>query len=457
VVAISAAATRLLQKQMALSSQLLNRYFRLGRRPGPIGSCPSVVNCVGLFLLAALLLLCGCDAESAKWDLARAQNSYESGDLSGAIEFLESAHEKLPQGDYIKLLLAKRYAENGQGELGVGMCNEYLKDHPNDVEGFAARSQCWQYQGKFDEGLADYKRSLSDHVGRDTGELNNLAYNRALAGKEIDKATAGIQTAIKSFSSALMPVKGSGVRIPLQVGTAVFAGVVSRSIGKHEEAIEVLDNKIEQYEEKLSVSTEILKTLVTGLLRNREKLSKKEESGVEKIRSSLQGQKESLAAMLSIRALVLEDLGEEERADRDRLAVKELDFELEEICNRLPSDFHCLAALREASMLLDTRGFVLGRQQWTTDEHLQLLLAADLDLAILAARFEHLGLESSLCNSTELAPEDVKKWKKHNKKTRAVLLYHRKLVHLREGNEEAAAADQKSIDELGFKDSRLLF
>ena len=82
---------------------------------------------VGLLLLA--VLLCGCGSESAKWDFAQAKNLYEQGDLKGAIESLESAHQKAPQDNGIKLELAERYAESGQCELGLGLCNEYLKEH----------------------------------------------------------------------------------------------------------------------------------------------------------------------------------------------------------------------------------------------------------------------------------------------------------------------------------------
>jgi len=351
----------------------------------------------------------------------------------------------------------------------LGLCDEYLKDHPNDVKGFAIRAECWQNFGKYDEALVDYKRSLSDHVSRNSTELNNLAYFRGLANKEINKATVDIQTAIEALETA---VRGSGVRIPLQVRTVVIAGLVSRSIGQHEEAIKFLDWKIEQYEEKLSMATEVLKTRVTGSLRYQDRLTKREELDLLELRANLQGQEESLAAMLVARALVLDDLGEDdESVDRDRRAIAKMGYEFEDVSNRLPSDFNCLGALREAGTFLDTRGFVLGRQKWTTDDHLQSLLAApaetqllysnysealaDLDLAVLAARFENLALDSSLCNSTELPTEEVKRLKKRNKRNRAVLLSHRKEVHLRGGNKEAAAADQKSIDELGFSDSRL--
>ena len=193
---------------------------------------------LGILLAIASLFLSGCDAESAKWDLAKARNLYEASDLSGAVELLESAHQKAPENNVIKLELAKRYAENGQCQLGIGLCNDYLAEHPDDFKGFRARSDCFLFWGKFDEALADYKRSLSEYSSRDYMQLNGLAYYRGLADKDIDKATLEIEAAIELIEVA---VKGKGVRIPLPIRTVVAAGLVSRRIGQQELALESLD------------------------------------------------------------------------------------------------------------------------------------------------------------------------------------------------------------------------
>jgi len=63
---------------------------------GPINRLSAVMR-LGVVLLSATLFLCGCGAESAKWDVAEAQNLYEAGDLSGAIELLDAAHQKMPR------------------------------------------------------------------------------------------------------------------------------------------------------------------------------------------------------------------------------------------------------------------------------------------------------------------------------------------------------------------------
>ena len=445
---------------------------------------------LSVLIAVVTFLFCGCDAESAKWDLAKSRNLYQSNDLDGCIELLESAHQKAPQDNVVKLELAKRYAENGQGALGIGLCNEYLKQYPEDFDGYRVRADCWPYLGRFDEALADYKRSLMEHVSRDASDLNGLAYHRALANKELARATDEIQEAIERVEVALA---GRGVGITLAVQTLVAAGLVSRHIEQRESSLRMLNQWIESYEKKLALTTEVLKTRVTGLLFYQDQLSKDEENKLLELRINLQRQTESLAAMLVIRALLYEDLGQTQKADQDRWAVKELDFDFEKFSNRFPTDLNCLRVLSNASSFLDTRGFVLGRQRWVTDDFQEIPLTvegasrqlrfssykeavANLDLSILAADFVHLGLESQLCNSTEIPtgrvvfsqPEYytqrrkeshtisyVEQWKKDNKRKRAVLLHHRREIHLRGGNQAAAALDQESIDELGIKESHL--
>ena len=430
-------------------------------------------NCIwvyqlGVFFAIVPLLLSGCDAESAKWDLAKARNLYEADDLKGAIELLEKAHEKAPQNKAVKFELAQRYAENGQGELGIGVCNDYLEQHPQKIDGFRLRSDCFMHLGRFDEALADYKKSLAEYTSRSPRQLNGLAYFRGLANKEIDRAAKEIKTAVNKIEYS---GSASGVKVPLTVRTLVEVGLVSRHIGQREAALKMLNQRIKQFHERIALTAEVLKTRVTGLIRFQDRPSKAKENELLELRINFQLQKESLGQMMVIRALLLEDLGQTEKADWDRWAVQELDFDFEQISSRFPSDLNCVGSLYESSMFLDTRGFVLGRQRWVTDAQeeslknapasAQLLFSSyaealsDMDLAILAADFVQMGLDSQLCNSTELPPDILDQWRDDIKRKRAVLLHHRKEIHLRAGNEAAAALDQEVIDELGFKDASL--
>jgi len=63
------------------------------------------------------------------------------------------------------------------------------------------RSECLQYLGRFQEALVDYQKFTAEKIDKDTRELNTLAYYRALAGYELDKAYRQIDTAIGKYES----------------------------------------------------------------------------------------------------------------------------------------------------------------------------------------------------------------------------------------------------------------
>jgi len=422
-------------------------------------------------LLPVLAFTSGCGSESAKWKQARAKNLYLSGGLRSAIAELEAAHELSPEDESIMLLLAQLYAENGQCELGIGLCNEYLKQHPDDIKGYDTRSTCWRFLGRFDRALADYKKSLGNNVSRSPGELNNLAYFRGLANKEIDRAVEDIQKAITKVETGQWQTWGSPLILPLQVRTLISAGLISRHIDRHQEAIDHLSRKIAQYDESLKRRRENLKEAITLESQFEFPFGKSTENALLNSRGNIEVQKVSLAAMLTTRALIHEDLGNHEQADRDRLRIRDLELEFSEMVKKLPSDFACLGSLEIASTYLDTRGFVLGRQSWSESSSKSAKLVgvlnsdllfssyqealSDLDLAVLSSQFSQQALESSLYNTPEFSGEQIQRRKKYAARTTAVLLHHRKEVHLRGGNEEAAAKDQDRINSLGFKDSSL--
>ncbi len=427
------------------------------------------------FLVLALAILpfsFGCREESAKWKQARANILYTSAaPIKAAIAELESANELSPADDNIKLQLARLYAEDGQCELGIGLCNEYLKLHPNDIRGYDTRATCWRFLGKFDRALADYKKSLGDHISRSPGELNNLAYFRGLAEQEINKAALDIQKAITEVETGQGQAWGSPLMLPLRVRTLISAGMISRHVNRHQVAIGHLSQKIDQYDSTLAKLQENLKANVTDESQFEFPFGKVAERSLLNSRARIEVQKTSLAAMLATRALIFEDFGKPAKADRDRIRIRELGFEFPAMVKKLPSDFACLNSLDVASTYLDTRGFVLGRQSWNTASSMSAKIAgianadllyssykealSDLDLAVLSSQFSQLALESSLYNTPEISSEQIAQRKKYSARTTAVLLHHRKEVHLRGGNKAAAAKDQEQIDSLGFKDSSL--
>lgn len=420
---------------------------------------------IGFLLILFALSATGCGSERAKWSLAESENLYEDGDLAGAVAALEKTAELAPNDENIKLHLAQRYAENGQYELGLGICNEYIKSHPDDVRGYHTRFNCHLFKSNFSEALADYKKSLSANASRSLKELNNLAYFRGLAEEEIDKAAIEIQTAINKIEKS--GNWGSPLRITLQARALVVAGLISRHIDQQQVALIHLDKKINSYELEIDAQTVRLKRLVAGEIHRGVPFGKNIDAILLKTRGRIENVSTHLAALLATRALVYEDLGEHEKADTDRLKLEQLNFKFEDFVRRLPSDSWCVHSLSSVSMYLDTRGFVLGRQTWAENDPLWTMIGGseipplavsnyesaleDLDLAILASRFYELAIDTSLYNTPEFSAKAISQEKRSAKRSTAVLLHHRREIHLRGGNQEAAAKDEKEIEQLGFK------
>ena len=462
--------------------------------------------------------MAGCGKQAAKWNFARAMNLAEAGRLDEAIELMESALQQAPGDQQIKLSLANLLAENGQGELGIGHCDEILESNPSNKLAHQIRSTCLQYLGRFDQSLCDYKRCLSGHVSRSPVERNNLAYYRALARKDLSKAALDIQSAIESEEGEYW---GCSYVVPLQVRTAVAAGLIARHIGQHDDVLQPLNAKIDQYENGFAIQDAMIKSLITQKMHQhalldetlRDKMRTSErlpaisqdslfeidlhadfpfgeelEKGLLNARSIKQVHANCLGLMLATRALIHEDMHCYRSVDKDRRRVQELGFDFAELAKELPSDEACLATLRKASLYLDTRGFVSGRRDWigepaSTVEVLTTETASalpgkpqddqvlapevapsnyrealeDLNFAVLAAQYMELALNSSLYNSPELSAHQIEQKKKMATRMTAVLLYHRMEVHLRKGNKRAADDDQRSIERLGFQPGASLF
>lgn len=433
-----------------------------------------------IMLCIGFLGLSGCGNETAKWRHAQARNLYAEGDLSGAIELMELAFKQSPDNVDIQLDLAMFYAEDGKCELGTGICRKYLEKYENDIRGLDTCSRCKMCSGKFKAALRYYKKSISGHVSRSTGELNNLAYYRGLAGVELDQAAQDIQKAIQEIELR----RGWGVGpklsrvLSLQVRTLIAAGLISRHIEGREEALGFLDPKIERYNSRLQLRELFLRDRITLEARAEGPFSKSVEDELLDIRAEIELLKTSIAAMAATRALICEDLKMTEQADSDRMLVQSLGFDFQRLVDDLPADFNCLDSLDLAATYLDTRGFILGRLEWEGDQPdgnsiepaSQSALneyssskfkssyeesLEDLDLAVLAASFNQSAMNSPLFNTPDLSPEIVKKFKAQNVKTAAVLLHHRSEVHLRAGHKDKAAKDLEQIEALGFKDSTL--
>ncbi len=421
-----------------------------------------------VMLFCCLLFSVGCHQEKAQWKAAAAGNLADECKLSEAIDLLTEAVELDGDETKMRLKLALLLAENGEGELGVDQCDMYIEKHPDELGAYFARSHCLQSLNRFEEALEDFKKSISDHVSRNTIELNSLAYYRALANVELDKAAADIQTAIERKEDEYW---GSRLNLTLRLRGLVAASVIARHLGEQQKVLGHLDRQIERVETLMGLQKSSLESQITDKIGSEFPLSKESEASFDELRLRLEFEKQAIAALRTMRALIHEDLEQPTLADQDRRRIVELGFEFDEIANDLPYRLQCLSTLDTAAAYLDTRGFIYSKLPWKpqateegginfsnpVDSGSFDVAIEDLNIAVLAAQIHHRALKSDVYNTPDIQMHQIKGLKHQSKRTLAVLIYHRLLLNERAGFSEAAEKDRQRIIELGCEPGDHLF
>jgi hypothetical protein len=433
----------------------------------------------------AVIVCCfasGCQSETAKWEFARGMVAEESGDPATAINLMQAAVAKVPNDVTMKLKLARILAERGDRE-SLALCDEVLAEHPPLKSVYSravgrmprlgdsplgSKVICQQRLGEFVPALATYKLILADHVQRDRSELNNLTYFRALANRELMLAANDIETAIDQEEENRFP---AGLYLPLRVKAAMAIGLTSRRLDRQREALELLTEMIEGLETDYTNFQAVISLTVFSQIQSAFPLSQDTEQEMELIRINQDLIRGCLVSLLTVRALIYQDLDRQQSANSDRIRVRELGFDADRLAEQLPNKFACLDSLANSTVYLDTRGYVLGLMPWDNAAIKELKLGgdsparissyreslADLDMAVSAAETIRLALEGSLYNVPELSVQDVKQMDRDIRHTEAVLLYHRVQVHERAGKSRRAERDRQAIQSLGFSPDENLF
>ena len=433
---------------------------------------------LGLCCLALVVASVGCRQDSAQWKVAAGNNAAAAGNSEEAIELFQEALRMDPDSDSIKLRLAYLLAANDQGDLGLTLCNEVLESDPRDKYALRVRSECLQYLGRFQEALVDYQKFAADKIDKGTRELNALAYYRALAGYELDKAYRQIDTAIGKYESRHW---GGFSNVPIEVSSVVSAALVSRHTDEgHHLVMDLLGDMIHLEQQRWLLGKTRLDSVIDAQEDSDDDINEVQVDRQQVELNQAAKQSESLAGnlmiLLAARSLILEDQGQFELADLDRLWLKRINYQPEELYNRLPGDNECLAALLESQNYLDTRGFVLTQLPWQPtwthpsgkvtrmfDRKSLVSYGSyaralhDLDIAVTSAEMRLLALNSDVFNRMERPVDAIRHYKVSETKVLAVLLSHRREAHLKAGQSEAAERDLLRIQELGFEADSNLF
>ena len=437
----------------------------------------------------------GCRKDSAQWKLAAAINEERSGNSEGAIELLQKALRMDPDSKPIKIRLALLLAENDQGDLGQMLCKEVLENDPQHGSAWLVLSQCLYRMGRFDESLAAYQKHVAHKIDKGPNELNQLAYFRALAGVQLDKALRQINEGIEKQETQFVPIGQQGfslfapqhpswgtyTKVPIEINALVSAGLLSRYTDDgQKQVMGLLSDRI--YEEQLTwLSANAQLDRLYKLQDSQSEDATKQE--VEKRKQLVKMSAEfvdrvaprNLPVLLATRSLMLDGQGQTELADLDRLWIKRVGKQPQDVYNSLPKDLECLSALSEVQEILDTRGFIQTQLPWQptwthpSGKVMEIedrwpitygsydLALRDLDLAVVAAEVRLLALNSDAVNRIEYPLESIPGDKVGGAKLVAILRDHRRQAHLKAGQIEAAQRDQERIEELGWKKGDNLF
>jgi len=429
------------------------------------------------FLIAILLmpLAVGCQSEIAKWSFAAAVLEAEAGNLDAAIPKMKEAAAIIGDQPTWKLELAKQLAEVADPQ-SVQLCDEVLKsdwvtgnqDRRKYVMQLKSRGQ--QSVGDFGGALETCKKSMEDHVSRSVAELNELAYCRALADQELMLAMKDIDKAFAEMEDSRWQ---SGIYLPVATKTVIAIGLLAREMDTAEKrnALNLLNHQIEGLENDFEIVRTLVSQMVFSQIQFEFPLSEMAENQTRLERNRQDLFRGALASALTVRALLHQDLGHDTRCNDDRYRVQELGFDASVLSAQMPDRFQSFDWLGMAMMVLDTRGFIIGKLPWTRvsvattdipqDASFRLgsfkEAIANLDLAVEAVRVMRVAMEQSVIHSSQNFVAETKEYLRSLQRNEAVLLYHRMLVQKRQGNTEAAALDEQRIRELGFKPDERLF
>jgi tetratricopeptide (TPR) repeat protein len=413
------------------------------------------------------LILYGCGPEWARWDATQAVLFFRDGEVDEALYQLRDAVRKSPRDPVLKLTLAERLIEIGQSSEALALANEVLDVYPENANGIAVKSSAQQHQGNFGAALETqlaYDESLNAS-SRGSIRLNELAYYRALASTEIHLAKRDIETAVATTNRYNNWTGSSKLTYPVKA--TIQASLVARCCGMQREALWTVSQQIDTLQKQIVEARNELTAKIYQdtqdafpIRRNVGRLNRRE---------NLRFYETNAASLLSCRALIHQDLGDDLSCIADRQEVARLGFDSSEIAAQFPSEKSSLMSLEAAGAYLDTRGFISGMLPWvdaetllgiSLDQHNFVSSYAnairDLDVAILCVETDRKSFDVSLRNSIDFMAEKDESQQRLNRQT-AVLLYHRQVIHERAGYLTRAKADAERIHELGFEPGVDLF
>jgi tetratricopeptide (TPR) repeat protein len=195
-------------------------------------------------------------ATTARWMLAKAANEFDQGNVVEAQKLLEDAYKKSPDiaADRNFLRQLDRVEANNDSSAVSSFYVDLWEQRIGRIENPAIRSEAafaisslLSNRKKFDDAARILNVNLPPIEERTAVQNNQMAYMRALAGKELEQALVEIDMAIKTAENeSFLDTKGW----------------VLHRMGRNEEALVVMDKSLAKLTEAWNSNPKLERCLV---------------------------------------------------------------------------------------------------------------------------------------------------------------------------------------------------
>ncbi|MFZ4470542.1 MAG: hypothetical protein ACOYOZ_14870 [Pirellula sp.] len=195
-------------------------------------------------------------ATTARWMLAKAANEFDQGNVVEAQKLLEDAYKKSPDiaADRNFLRQLDRVEANNESSAVSSFYVDLWEQRIGRIENPAIRSEAafaisslLSNRKKFDDAARILNVNLPPLEERTAVQNNQMAYMRALAGKDLEQALVEIDMAIKTAENeSFLDTKGW----------------VLHRMGRNEEALVVMDKSLAKLTEAWSSNPKLERCLV---------------------------------------------------------------------------------------------------------------------------------------------------------------------------------------------------
>lgn len=401
--------------------------------------------------------------ELVYWRAAAAASQFDRGDRDGGLKQLGAIAGQFPDDAAIALALAQRQFEAGRFAEAAELAGQLRRDAAaafesnlaagtSLLESASLEARALTADGNRSQALARLKSAVEAIVLKvpkvEAGLVNHLAYQRALAGVEIDEGSAAMA---RLFEQLEQEPFGDITRLTVDNRTLVAATLLAGRSGRYREVAPLVDLQVDALHS-------VRELLETGLLE--QQLDAAEEppqtrdssgpdpnaSGKDELEALREANNWELAVLLAARAWAVERSGEPdavERSGRDRQGVQGLGHEPDDILAAFPDERGCVEQIDQHAPLLDTWGLLLFREG-----RLDKAVNA-INIAVVSAELVQ-GLVSRELGETPGNAIDPAESARRRVHSMAVQRIHRADCLVALGRDDEAAADREAVRAFGF-------